>query len=214
MELFGNIGSAATRAVLMTAEAVKVDINLTDIDMSAGDHTSEEFVKMNPQKTIPVLKDGDLKIRESRAAMIYLVQKYGQGDELYPKDHGSAANINQLLFFDVGTLYQRLAEFYVPQIMDKQAADPKKWKLMEDAMKCFDTYIGNEEFVNGKEMSIADISLFTTVSSYEAIQFDLSKFGNVSRWYANMKKVAPGTDICSEGQQLMFSFFKKNSIIK
>lgn len=50
---------------------------------------------------------------ESRAIMIYLAEKYGKNDVLYPRDAKKRGLINQRLFFDVGTFYARYAEYYV-----------------------------------------------------------------------------------------------------
>ena len=41
---------------------------------------------MNPQHTIPTMKDGDFIMNESRPAATYLISKYGKDDKLYPKD--------------------------------------------------------------------------------------------------------------------------------
>jgi len=41
---------------------------------------------------------------------------------------------------------------------------------------------------------VADIAILSTVSTFDIVDFDLSKYPNVVRWYANAKKVTPGWD--------------------
>lgn len=45
--------------------------------------------------------------------MTYLADQYGKNDSLYPKDPRKRAIVNQRLYFDMGTLYQAFAEYYV-----------------------------------------------------------------------------------------------------
>lgn len=214
MELYGKAGSASCRAILMVAKAVEKEVKIRDVDVMAGEQFSEEFTNLNPQRTIPVLVDDGLVICDSKAAIMYLADQYVQNDSLYPKDPKQRALVNQRLMFDMGILYKRLADFYGPRIMDKSPPDTRKWGLMEEAVQCLDIYLTGNNFAAGKEMTIADLSLLSTVSSYDAIQFDLNKYENVSRWYANIRKIAPGAELNESRCQLFKEFLKKYDIIQ
>jgi hypothetical protein len=54
-----------------------------------------------------------MSVLSSRAIMGYLVDQYGKDDSLYPKDIKERTRINQLLYFDMGTLYQRFCDYSV-----------------------------------------------------------------------------------------------------
>lgn len=45
--------------------------------------------------------------------MGYLVNAYAKDDSLYPSGAKERAAIDQVLYFDMGTLYQRYGECYV-----------------------------------------------------------------------------------------------------
>lgn len=45
--------------------------------------------------------------------MAYLANQYGKDDSLYPKDPKKRALVDQRMYFDIGTLYQSLADYYV-----------------------------------------------------------------------------------------------------
>lgn len=49
----------------------------------------------------------------SRAILGYLVEQYAKDDSLYPKNPKKRAVVNQMLYFDATTLYQRTLNYYV-----------------------------------------------------------------------------------------------------
>lgn len=143
--------------------------------------------------------DEGFALWESRAIQIYLVEKYGKTDSLYPKCPKKRAVVVQRLFFDQGTLYQRLADYYYPQIFAKAPANADNLKKLEDAFGFFEIFLEGQTYAAGDNLTIADISLVATVSTVEVLGFDLSKYPNVAKWYANAKATTPGIDINAAG---------------
>jgi len=201
-------GSAPCRAVQMTAKAVGVELNLKLTNLMAGEHLKPEFVAINPQHTVPTLVDDGFALWESRAIMVYLVEKYGKTASLYPADPKARALVNQRLYFDLGTLYQRFADYYYPQIFAKQPANPDNFKKLEDAVGFFNTFLEGQTYAAGDNLTVADISLVATISSLEVAGFDLSKYPNVVAWYEKCKATTPGYDINEAGIAHFKRFFE------
>lgn len=143
--------------------------------------------------------DNGFAIWESRAILIYLVEKYGGETTLYPSDPKQRAVVNQRLFFDMGTLYQRFAEYFYPQIMAKAPADPEKLKKLEEAFEFLNTFLENQSFVAGETLTIADITLIATVSTAEVAGFDFTPYSNVKNWFEKVKATVPGWEINEAG---------------
>jgi len=207
MDFYYLPGSAPCRAVQMAAAAVGAKLNLKLLNLMTGEHMKPEFVKINPQHTIPTLVDNGFALWESRAILTYLVEKYGKDDSLYPKDPKARAVVNQRLFFDMGTLYQRFADYYYPQIFAKAPADPEKLKKIEEAFEFLSTFLEGKKYTAADHLTVADISLVATVSSFEAAGFDFSKYANVQRWYSLCKSNVPGYDINEAGIVEFKKFF-------
>ncbi|XP_058813010.1 glutathione S-transferase 1 isoform X3 [Topomyia yanbarensis] len=208
MDFYYLPGSAPCRAVQMTAAAVGVELNLKLTDLMAGEHLKPEFLKINPQHTIPTLVDNGFSLWESRAIMCYLVEKYGKDDSLYPKDPVKRARVNQRLYFDMGTLYQRFGDFVYPQVFAKQPPNAENEKKMLEAIEFLDKFLEGAKYVaGGDSLTIADLSILATVSSFEVAKVDLSKYPNVAAWYERLSEEAPGTEINKAGLEEFKKFF-------
>jgi glutathione S-transferase len=57
-----------------------------------------------------------MPIPYSRAILAYLVERYAKDDSLYPKDPKKRAVVNQMLYFDATTLWQRTINYYVSSV--------------------------------------------------------------------------------------------------
>ncbi|XP_055622111.1 glutathione S-transferase 1 isoform X3 [Toxorhynchites rutilus septentrionalis] len=199
MDFYYLPGSAPCRAVQMTAAAVGVELNLKLTNLMAGEHMKPEFLKINPQHCIPTLVDNGFSLWESRAIMIYLVEKYGKDDKLYPKEPQKRAVVNQRMFFDQGTLYQRFADYFYPQLFAKQPPNAENEKKMLDALGFLNTFLEGASYVAGEQLTLADLTILATISTYEVAKVDLGKYPNVAGWFERLRKEAPGADINEAG---------------
>ncbi|CAD6995106.1 glutathione S-transferase 1 [Ceratitis capitata] len=192
MDLYYVPPSAPCRAVLMTAKSLGIELNKKFLNLFAGEHLKPDFLKLNPQHCVPTLVDNDFAIWESRAINIYLVEKYGKNVSLYPKCPKKRAVINQRLFFDANSIYQAFIDTYVTQYLFKKPVDAEKYKRVDTAFELFNKFLEGHAYAAGDELTLADISLLATVSSYDVVNHDFSKYENVARWYDNLKKTVPG----------------------
>jgi len=208
-DFYYSKGSPPCRSVHMLAKALGVKFNLKPVNTRNKEHLTPEFLKINPQHTIPTLVDNDFVLWESRAILTYLVDKYAKNDSLFPKDPQKRAVVNQRLFFDMGTLYQRFGDYYFPQIFRKTPADPEKFTKLEDAVALLDGFLANSKYAAGDKITIADYALISSFSTLEVVGYDYSRFENVARWYDLCKKTLPGIEVNTEGIEAMKEFVKQ-----
>ena len=70
--------------------------------------------------------------------------------------------------------------------------DPAKLVKCEEAFKFLDVFLANSEYAAGDELTLADLSLVSTVTTFEVMGFDIGRYKNVSKWLAKVKATAPG----------------------
>nr|UCR60995.1 glutathione-S-transferase [Aphelinus asychis] len=191
IDLYYIPGSGPCRSVRLVAAAIGVDLNLKMTDLMAGENKKPEFIKMNPQHTVPTLDDNGFYLWESRAICTYLIEKYAKNDSLYPKNPKQRAIINQRLYFDMGSLYNSFAEYYYPQVFARAPADPEKLKKLEESFEYLEKFLDGQDYVAGSALTVADLVLIPSVSNLTLFSdFDLGKYKNTSRWLKRMESEA------------------------
>ena len=58
------------------------------------DHKSEWFLGLNPLGQVPVIEDGDFRLRDAQAILVYLAAQYDESGEWYPT--GDATNLGEV----------------------------------------------------------------------------------------------------------------------
>lgn len=191
----------------MTAAALKLKLNVKAVKLSSKEHLSPEFIKLNPEHTLPTLVDNDFSIWESRAICVYLIEKYGKNDSLYPKDAKTRALINQRLYFDMGTLFKDCYQYCCAPLFGLPPRSPEDLKKFEESVGVLEKFLEKSDYVAGtQKMSVADIVLFASVSTFEIASVDLTPYPRVTKWLALMKETVPGQELNAEGIEVMKGF--------
>jgi len=188
--------------VQLHAAAIGVDLNLIRLNFRSGEHMKSEYSKINPEHTLPTIVDGNFILWESHAIMIYLQDKYGKDDSFYPKDPQARAVINQRLYFEMGTLSMAFNDHFIQPVFGESTNDANL-KRVEEAFRLLDIFLEGSGFVANNKLSIADLSILTTVSSIEVFGFNLKRYPNVTRWLKLMKTTIPSYEINQAGVDLL-----------
>ncbi|XP_036143321.1 glutathione S-transferase 1-1-like [Monomorium pharaonis] len=204
--------SPPCRAVMLTIEAIGLEVELIVLNTMAGEHLTPEYEELNPQKTIPFLIDDDLKLSESRAIMTYLVDQYGPDDTLYPRNPEARALVDQRLYFDFGYLFSGVFSYYLT-VLRKEADtyDPVEYAKLKDSFKIMNNFLEGQDYVTGDNLTIADLALVASITTALAFGFDLEEYQNVSNWLERIQTTAPGYEKANGEPLEMFKQFVQAS---
>lgn len=190
--LYSREVSPPCRAVLLAAEAIGVTLEIRDIDLLARENLSEEFVKMNPQHTVPTLDDNGFILWDSHAIICYLVNKYAKDDSLYPKDPQKRAVVDQRLHFDNGVLFSTMRGAFYPVIMQGETSIPNyKIEQVEKAFGFLEKFLEGKKWLAGDSYTLADISTVASVTGLSVLK-PLDSYPNLKAWLARCEQELPG----------------------
>ncbi|KAL1502341.1 hypothetical protein ABEB36_007495 [Hypothenemus hampei] len=211
--LYGSVFSPPCRTVLITAEAIGVKVELKFVDLAKKEHLTPDFLKINPQHTVPTLDDNGTIIIDSHAIITYLVSKYGKDDSLYPTDIVKRALIDARLHFDSGVTFALLKIVYTSHAYfgQKEYLTPWQNQKILDAYDLVNTFLSQSQWIAGDSITVADISLVTTVISLDAmLAIDKKKYPNIMRWL-NAADALPYFDVNRIGKEQYTLAWKKVS---
>ncbi|HEX9648882.1 MAG TPA: glutathione S-transferase N-terminal domain-containing protein, partial [Alphaproteobacteria bacterium] len=95
MKLYMHPVSTTSRPILLFIAENKIDVELQVVDLMTGEHFQEPYVRINPNRLVPVLEDGDFRLTESSAILKYLADKIDS--PAYPKDLRKRARVNEVM---------------------------------------------------------------------------------------------------------------------
>jgi len=214
VDLYHHPVSAPTHAVRMAAAAFSVDLNLKLVDLFTGENLKPEFLKLNPQHTVPLLNDNGLYLTESRAMLQYLANAYStpQTESLYPKDPKKRAVVDSRLFFDMGTLYKAFSEAYYPKVFYQQALDSEKVQKFDESLVYLNGFLEKTKYVAGDNFTIADFTVVSSLTKIEAVNHDLKKYPAVYAYLEKAKKEIKNFDECCAQGTAVFHGIAKQAL--
>ncbi|MEG4110935.1 MULTISPECIES: glutathione S-transferase family protein [unclassified Microcoleus] len=160
LKLYGGARSRAS-IVKWYLEEIGVPYEFVLLDMQAGAHLQPEYLEINPIGKVPAIVDGDFKLWESGAIVLYLAQKYGK----MPDTLEQQAQIVQWVTFANATLG--------PGIFTEASRDRETPKLLKPLNEIFE----KQPFLMGDEFGVADAAVGSMLAYIPMmLKLDLSAY--------------------------------------
>uniref|UniRef100_A0A336M9L0 glutathione transferase n=1 Tax=Culicoides sonorensis TaxID=179676 RepID=A0A336M9L0_CULSO len=198
--LYIDNNSLASIAVLLVVKSLGLkNIEIKEISVMKGKTRTPEFIAINPQHTVPTLNDNGHILWESRAIMTYLVETRCPGHRLYPLNSKTKSVINQRLYFDACTVTPRLHELLLPLFFGTTSEISTEFQTkIYEMFGLMDAFLKDSKWIAGNDVTVADLSILTTITGFVEIGVGLDKYPNVKRWLEQCKKL-PGFEDYHKG---------------
>jgi glutathione S-transferase len=197
MKLYYHPASTTCRMVQMLAAEEGIALDYQLVDLFTGEHTKDDYARINPSRLVPALEDGDFRLTESAAILRYLAEK--TGSPAYPADLRARSRVNELMDWFNSNLYKDIGYGLVyPQLFphhkrrsDEAHAGAIDWGKQRTAawLEILDkNLIGpGKAFLCGDRPTIADYQGAEMICAADIIRCDFSGYPNITRWIRNMK---------------------------
>lgn len=174
MRLYSDSLSPHCHRVLALLRAADIPYEIQPVDLGKGEYLAESFRAINPNRQVPSLEDGDIRIHESNAILRYLCRKH-QLSQWYPQDLPALAKVEQWLDWNQCRLAPLMATIIMNRMFlgdqaDLAAADRAEIEL-HNLLPILEDGLTHAEYLAADHPTIADLSIATNMT--------LLAFGNV-----------------------------------
>ncbi len=175
-----------------------VDYERKNVDFFPGfKHREPEFLAINPLGQLPVLEDGDLRIAQSAAILVYIARRFDPSGLWYPLDTPDrTGQTQQWLGFAEGLTATASAARLADGMgfdFDADAARAGAHRLLAvmDEHLWFQERQGQGWLVSGEAPTVADIACFPYVMLSEEGGIPRETYPAIRRWSDRVKRI-PG----------------------
>jgi glutathione S-transferase len=197
MKLYMHPASTTSRPVMQFIADNKMPVEQQVVDIFKGEHHGDAYAKLNPNKLVPMLEDGDFRLTESATILRYLAQTIRS--PAYPQELKPRARVDELLDWFNSNFYRDWGYGLVyPQVFPTlKRPDPAvQAGVVAWGQQMSKTWLGvlndhwlgpRKSYLCGADVTIADYFGVALVTAGELIHCDFAPYANVSRWVAAMK---------------------------
>lgn len=161
------------------------------VDFANREHKSAKYLALNPFGELPVFEDGDLRLRDTQAILVYLATRYDPSRRWYPDDPVSMGRIQQWLSTGGGEVMNasgaRLVKCFGATHLDLealQAGARRVFRIMDDRL-------ATHPFLALEHATLGDIACFPYTALAGEGGIDLSAYPRILAWIERMKRL-PG----------------------
>jgi len=186
LTLSGNCYKARLFLSLIGQTAELVPVNLLQ-----GEHKQPPFLAVNPRGQVPVLEDGDVRVADSQAILVYLARRYAD-EAWYPQDALIQARIVGWLSFAANEMHHGPATARVGRLFRRPIDEPLTASRALAALQLVEQQLAEHTWLaETAAPTIADIAVYPYAALAGEGGIDLGPYPAIRAWCSRIREL-PG----------------------
>jgi glutathione S-transferase len=189
MQIYADPITVNCRKVLAGLELMEVPYELVHVDYFKGEQKSDTYIAINPNASMPAMKDGDFTLWESNAILQYAADKYNVAAQ-YPNDLKTRSDINRWLLWESSSWFPSCYVFLVENCVKPllggaadQAVLDAQLQIFHKLASILENRLKTNRWIAGtSEPTIADIAIAAPMHLHGWQQLPLANYPNIRRW--------------------------------
>lgn len=187
LRIWGRTNSINVQKVMWTVGELGLARERIDAGGAFGGLDSAEFGRLNPNRKIPTVQDGEAVVWESNACVRYLAARYGRGT-LWAEDPAERSRADRWMDWMVTTLLPDLSVVFwqlirTPAGERDTAAVQAAAERIVPTWRILDGHLAERPFVAGGHLTIGDIPVGCAFWRYRNLPVPQPELPNLQRWF-------------------------------
>lgn len=190
--LWGRKTSANVQKPLWLLEEIGVPFSRRNVGGRFGGLDTPKFGHLNPNRLVPVLQHGNVKIWESHAIVRYLAATYSNGD-IWPTDSRTRAAVDQWADWTATTFQPAWIDVFwqlvrTPKSKRDAAAIEAAVKQTNRCFAIMNDALGEHAWLAGDRLTYADIVAGVSLYRWFSMDVEREPFAHVQAWYERLSE--------------------------
>lgn len=157
------------------------------VDLKQGAHKTPEFLAtLNSFGQVPAIDDNGTILADSNAILVYLANRYGDGQWL-PSDPVGQARVQRWLSAAAGQLHAGPASARLAVVFGADVDTVTAISRSHALLALVEQQLSQSRFLAGEQPSIADIAFYTYVAHAPEGNVSLADYPQVRAWLASIE---------------------------
>ncbi|MGH1481655.1 MAG: glutathione S-transferase family protein [Geminicoccales bacterium] len=191
LKIWGRPNSINVQKVMWAIGELGLDHERVDVGGAFGGLDTDDYIKMNPNRKIPVVEDGSTIIWESHACLRYIAASYGAGG-LWPSDPAERSIADRWMDWKITTVLPHLHVCFWGLIRTKEvdrdmAAIEKAAEDVGGVWQLLNDHLAGKAFMLGDGLTMGDIPLGAAFYRYSSLPIKRPSLPHVEAWYERLQ---------------------------
>jgi glutathione S-transferase len=192
IEVWGRRSSSNVQKVIWALDEMGLEFKRHTVGGSFGGNREPEYLKMNPNGLVPVLRDGEVTMFESNAIVRYLAARYGEGT-VRPKDAKGLAAAEQWMEWQNLNIAPPISAIFMNEVRTPRAQRNSNAIAAAEAqlaktLPIADEALASSRWFAGDNFSYGDIVMGVLYWRYFKVGAQMVHVPNITRWFEALRE--------------------------
>jgi glutathione S-transferase len=191
LRIWGRTKSINVQKVLWYCHELGLDYDRIDAGLHFGVTDTPGYLAMNPNRLVPTIEDGEVRLWESNVIVRYLAHRYSNGG-LCPANIATRFDTERWMDWQATAFWPVFRPLFIALIRtaaNKRDASvvSKSEALSLSAVRILDQRLKDRVFLAGDSFTMGDIPAAATDHRWYSLDIDHPELPNVRGWYDLMR---------------------------